>query len=66
MIHPKQKRVVAYCVETNRDYRLDLSHYGARPSWPMEIVLTVAKREMKRVWHKPVSFCVIEDVEVPA
>ena len=65
MNYPTEKRVVAYCVKDNEKYRLDLSPYGVRPEWSFDASLVVAQREMKNNWEKPVSYCVIEDVELP-
>lgn len=56
-------RVRAVAIEPNCDYLLDLTQFGVRPEWNIEIIWTVAKREMKNSWNKyPTA---IEFIDLP-
>ena len=57
------QHVIAYCVEDDKEYRLDLHPYGVRPHWPNSSIRSVAKREMLNVWKKRPTNWKIEDVE---
>jgi hypothetical protein len=37
---------IAYCVEADREYRVELTPYCVKKDWPDEVIWAVAKREM--------------------
>jgi hypothetical protein len=51
----QERHIIAYCIEANHEYRIDLYHYGVRASWPPNAIWDVAKREMKLAWGKDVT-----------
>ena len=50
------KHCIAYHIEANREYRIDLTSYGiVWPGGDSRIVWDVARREMRNRYGKPVT-----------
>jgi hypothetical protein len=46
----REKQVVAYAIQPEGEYRVNLSRVGVEPDWPVAVIWDVAKREMVKAW----------------
>jgi hypothetical protein len=55
-VEKKEKHIYAFFTDGIKTWELDLFYFGVREDWTSEQIWTVARREMKNIFGKPVDY----------